>query len=91
MSGRSPDDRTLESHPAVRSAAAVGVPDEDLGHRIHAVADVASSATDADELQRRANERLDPEKRIDSLEVVGEPLRDDAGKLRRRDWTPPTP
>ena len=84
-------EQVLESHPAVRSAAAVGVPDEDLGQRIHAVADVDSSATIADELQRWANERLDPEKRIDSLEVVREPLRDDAGKLRRRDWTPPTP
>lgn len=84
-------EQVLESHPAVRSAAVVGVPDDDLGQRIHAVADVAEASVEAEVLRRWANERLDPEKRIDSLALVREPLRDDAGKLRRRDWTPLTP
>lgn len=79
-------ERVLEAHPAVRSALAVGVPDEDLGHRVHAVADVAGAAVPSDDLRTWANARLAPEKRIDSLRVVHEPLRDDAGKARRRDW-----
>lgn len=83
-------ERVLESHPAVRSAVALGVQDEDLGQRIHAVADAAGAVLDAEALRSWVNERLDPEKRIDSLEVVAEPVRDDAGKARRRDWVPVT-
>jgi bile acid-coenzyme A ligase len=76
-------ERVLEAHPAVRSALAVGVPDDDLGQRVHAVAD---AGLDPEALRAWANGRLDPEKRIDTLQVVDEPLRDDAGKARRRDW-----
>jgi bile acid-coenzyme A ligase len=78
-------ERVLESHPAVRSAAAVGAPDPDLGQRVHAVADVAGEPIDAATLRSWANARLDPEKRIDDLVLVHEPVRDDAGKVRRRD------
>jgi bile acid-coenzyme A ligase len=79
-------ERVLEANHTVRSAVAVGVPDDDLGQRVHAVADVADAAVDPAALRAWANERLDPEKRIDTLEVVHEPVRDDAGKVRRRDW-----
>ena len=79
-------ERALEAHPAVRSAVAVGVPDDDLGQRVHAVADVAEAEVDPAALRAWVNERLDPEKRVDTLEVVREPVRDDAGKVRRRDW-----
>jgi bile acid-coenzyme A ligase len=65
---------------------AVGVPDPDLGQRVHAVADVADAEADPEGLRVWANEHLDPEKRIDSLRIVREPVRDDAGKARRRDW-----
>ncbi|MGT2424662.1 AMP-binding protein [Amnibacterium kyonggiense] len=80
-------ERVLERHPAVRSAIAVGVPDEDLGRHVLAVVDVAEAEEDGAGLRDWANERLDPGKRIDRLLVVHEPVRDDAGKARRRDWT----
>ncbi|WP_375389071.1 AMP-binding protein [uncultured Amnibacterium sp.] len=83
-------ERVLEAHPAVRSAGAVGVPDEDLGTRVHAVADVGDAEADPEDLRAWANARLDPGKRIDTLALVREPVRDDAGKLRRRDLVPPS-
>ena len=81
-------ERVLEAHPAVRSAVAVGVQDDDLGRRVHAVADVAGDPIPPEDLRAWANERLDPEKRIGTIELVHEPVRDDAGKVRRRDWAP---
>jgi bile acid-coenzyme A ligase len=81
-------ERVLESHPAVRSALAVGVPDEDLGQRVHAITDVAGAVVGVEELLAWARDRLDPEKRPDTLELVREPLRDDAGKARRSAWRP---
>ncbi len=81
-------ERVLESHPLVRSAVAVGVPDDDLGQRIHAVADVAEPQPTGEALRAWVNGRLDPERRVDSLAVVHEPVRDDAGKVRRREWLP---
>ncbi|WP_375399617.1 AMP-binding protein [uncultured Amnibacterium sp.] len=79
-------ERVLEAHPAVRSAVAVGVPDDDLGTRIHAVADIDDAEIDSDRLLAWAHARLHPEKRPDTLQLVREPLRDDAGKVRRSAW-----
>ncbi|GAA2754558.1 AMP-binding protein [Amnibacterium kyonggiense] len=79
-------ERVLERHPAVRSALAVGVPDEDLERSVLAVVDVAGADQDGTALRAWANDRLDPAKRIDRIVVVHEPLRDDSGKARRRDW-----
>lgn len=79
-------ERVLEAHPTVRSAVAVGVPDEDLGERIHAVADIDDAEIDSDRLLAWVRARLDPEKRPDTLQLVREPLRDDAGKVRRSAW-----
>lgn len=79
-------ERVLEAHPAVRSAVAVGVPDDDLGERIHAVADIDDNEVHADRLLAWVRARLDPEKRPDTLQLVREPLRDDAGKVRRSAW-----
>lgn len=81
-------ERVLEAHPVVRSAVVVGVADAELGQRIHAVADVGCAEAESADLRAWANGHLDPEKRIDTLEVVREPVRDDAGKVRRREWTP---
>ncbi len=72
----------LEEHPAVQSAVVIGLPDDDLGHRphalVHAVGDVA-----ADDLRTHLGERLVRYKIPRSFEFVDEPLRDDAGKVRR--------
>jgi bile acid-coenzyme A ligase len=74
----------LESHPAVRSAVAVPRADDDLGQRVHAVVDVAGARVTVAELAAWAADRLDPEKRPRSWDLVDTPLRDDTGKVRRR-------
>ena len=76
----------LEEHPRVRSAVAVGQDDEELGETVHAVVDVADAQVDVADLVAWTRERLDPEKRPRSWELVREPLRSDVGKVRRSDW-----
>jgi bile acid-coenzyme A ligase len=73
----------LDAHPAVRSSAVFGLPDEDLGERVHAVVDVADAAVTAEELLAFVGERLVRYKVPRTVELVREPLRDDAGKVRR--------
>ncbi len=79
-------ERVLEEHPAVRSALAFGVPDEELGQRIEAVADVAGAAVGGEELRAFAAARLDPARRPARVRVTDRPVRDDAGKARRGRW-----
>ncbi|WP_423463661.1 AMP-binding protein [Promicromonospora sp. MS192] len=76
-------ERVLEEHPAVRSAVAFGVPDEELGQRVEAVADVADAPVDGEQLRRFAAERLDRARRPARVWVTDRPVRDDAGKTRR--------
>lgn len=73
----------IDAHEAVRSSAVIGLPDEDLGQRIHAIVDTAGAALDLDALREHLAERLVRYKIPRSFELVAEPLRDDAGKLRR--------
>jgi bile acid-coenzyme A ligase len=72
----------LDAHPAVRSSAVIGLPDEDLGNRLHAIVDAPAGVRE-DELRAHLAERLVAYKIPKSFEFVSEPLRDDAGKLRR--------
>jgi bile acid-coenzyme A ligase len=72
----------LESHPQVLSAVVVGLPDDDLGQRAHAVVQADGPLAESDLLAFLA-ERLVRYKLPRSIEVVNEPLRDDAGKVRR--------
>ncbi len=72
----------IDSHPAVRSSAVIGLPDGDLGQRIHAIVD-APGGLDDDELRAHLAERLVRYKIPRSFEWVEAPLRDDAGKVRR--------
>lgn len=72
----------LELHPAVRSCAVIGLPDEDMGHRVHAIVQADAEVSD-DELREFLAERLVRYKVPRSFERVDEPLRDDAGKVRR--------
>jgi len=60
----------------------IGIPDDDLGQRVHAVVD-APSGVSVDELRSHMAERLVSYKCPDSYEFVDEPVRDDAGKVRR--------
>ena len=72
----------LDEHPAVRSSCVIGLPDEDLGHRLHALVELAGPASDA-ALLEHLRHRLAPWKLPRSFERVDRPLRDEAGKLRR--------
>ena len=72
----------LESHPAVRSSAVIGLPDDDLGSRIHALVETAEPVSDG-QLRGHVAERLAAYKVPRSFEQVDHPLRDDAGKVRR--------
>ncbi len=72
----------LDAHPSVRSSAVIGLPDEDLGNRIHAIVDATSAIPEA-ALRTHLAHSLAPQKIPHSFEFVTEPLRDDAGKVRR--------
>jgi bile acid-coenzyme A ligase len=72
----------LESHPVVRSSAVIGLPDEDLGQRVHAIVEVIEPLPE-DELRAHLRDRLVAWKLPRSFEWADGPLRDDAGKLRR--------
>ena len=74
----------LERHPGVRSAVVVGLPDEDLGQRVHAVVEVDSGVDEAG-LRRHLADQLVPYKTPRSYDLADEPLRDEAGKVRKRD------
>ncbi|WP_432585163.1 AMP-binding protein [Streptomyces sp. HD1123-B1] len=72
----------LSEHPAVQTSAVVGLPDDDLGQRVHAVVQAAPGTT-VEELLDHLADRLDRYKIPRSIEFTDEPLRDDAGKTRR--------
>ena len=71
----------LNAHPAIRSSAVIGLPDDERGSRVHAV--IETDGIGEDELRRFLGDRLVGYKIPRSFEVVDTPLRDDAGKVRR--------
>ena len=72
----------IDEFPAVRSSAVVGLPDDDLGQKLHAIVD-APGGLHLDKLLVHLGEHLVRYKVPRSVEVVDEILRDDSGKLRR--------
>jgi bile acid-coenzyme A ligase len=81
-------EQALERHPAVRTAVVIGLPDDDLGQRVHAIVDVGRDRADGagvDEaaLRTHLQEQLDRYKVPRTFEFVTAPLRSDAGKVRR--------
>ena len=75
----------LERHPGVVGAVVVGLPDADLGQRLHAVVQVRGG-TDEAELRAFMTDELVRYKQPRSYHLVTEMLRDDAGKVRRSAW-----
>jgi len=73
----------INEHPAVRSACVIGMPDDDLGNTVHAIVEADPDAVVEDELRAFLGERLVTYKVPRTFEFVDEPLRDDAGKMRR--------
>ncbi len=72
----------LEQHPDVRTAVVIGLPDPDLGHRVHAIVEAPSTLT-PDALRAFMADHLVRYKVPRDFEVVDGPLRDEAGKVRR--------
>jgi bile acid-coenzyme A ligase len=72
----------LDEHPLVSSSAVVGLPDEDLGNRLHAIIH-PRPGLNIDELHKHLADRLVTYKRPRTFEMVDEPVRDDSGKVRR--------
>jgi len=65
--------------------AVIGLPDADMGNRLHAVVELAPGAPVPDEAAflARANAGLSGLKRLRSAEFTTERVRDEAGKVRR--------
>lgn len=74
----------LDAHPSVRTSAVIGLPDEDWGARVHAIVQpIQGAALDANQLLEFVAGRLARFKLPKSIEFTSEPLRDEAGKVRR--------
>jgi bile acid-coenzyme A ligase len=72
----------LESHPGVISSVVIGLPDDDLGQRVHAIVQLLAGTTE-DDLREHLAGQLARYKNPRSYELVDHPLRDDAGKVRK--------
>jgi len=75
----------IDALPGVRSSAVIGLPDDDLGARLHAIVDVGPDGGGIDEARVREHlsARLVHYKIPATIELVTTLLRDDAGKMRR--------
>jgi bile acid-coenzyme A ligase len=74
----------LDAHPDVLTSAVVGLPDDDLGQRAHAIVQRREGCdVGAVELLAHLEQRLVRYKIPRSIEFSDIPLRDDAGKVRR--------
>jgi bile acid-coenzyme A ligase len=70
-------------HPDVRSCAVIGLPDDDLGHTVHAIVEADEATLPRERLLAFVGERLARYKVPRSIEYTDEAIRDDAGKVRR--------
>jgi bile acid-coenzyme A ligase len=74
----------IDACPGVRSSAVIGLPDDDMGQRLHAIVDVGpDGAVDEETLRDHLAGRLVYYKIPATIELVTTLLRDDAGKMRR--------
>jgi bile acid-coenzyme A ligase len=73
----------MQEHPSIKSCAVIGLPDEDRGNVVHAIIEADPGTIDESELRLFLAERLVVYKLPRTFEFVDQPLRDDAGKVRR--------
>jgi bile acid-coenzyme A ligase len=73
----------VQEHPDVRSVAIIGLPDDDLGSIVHAIIEADPQVVSPEDLQTFVAERVARYKVPRSIEYTDEPLRNEAGKLRR--------
>jgi bile acid-coenzyme A ligase len=73
----------IQEHPAIKSCAVIGLPDEDKGNVIHAIVEADPSEISEADLKTFLGERLVIYKVPRTFEYVDFALRDDAGKVRR--------
>lgn len=72
----------IDRHPHVISSAVIGLPDEDLGQVLHAIVQ-GDELFELADLQRHLADDLVRYKIPRTFELVDQPVRDDAGKVRR--------
>jgi bile acid-coenzyme A ligase len=74
------------AHPEVRSCVVVGLPDAEMGQRVHAILELdpaADAQKIADGIGDFLSDRLSRYKHPESFEAVSTQVRDDSGKVRR--------
>ncbi|WP_432841383.1 AMP-binding protein [Dactylosporangium sp. CA-092794] len=72
----------IDQHPKVLSSVVVGLPDDDLVQRVHALVE-AEPGTTAQEILDFLADKIVRYKIPRSIEFIDRPLRDDSGKVRR--------
>ncbi len=72
----------IAEHPDVQSCAVIGLADEDLGNKIHAIVHKTAEISD-DDMRAFLADKLVRYKIPRSFEFVDHEVRDDAGKVRR--------
>jgi bile acid-coenzyme A ligase len=76
----------LDAHPGVGSSVAIGLPDTEMGQRVHAIVQPKANARErlnVADLQQFLVDRIAKYKVPESYEFTEDYLRDDAGKVRR--------
>jgi bile acid-coenzyme A ligase len=73
----------IQEHPAVKSCAVIGIPDDDKGNYVHAIVEADPAEISEADLKSFLGERLVIYKVPRTFEFVDFALRDDAGKVRR--------
>jgi bile acid-coenzyme A ligase len=74
----------IDAFPGVRSSAVIGLPHDELGNAVHAIVDAPAGDVTEENLLAHLSDRLVRYKVPRTVEFADEPLRDDAGKVRRK-------